>query len=109
MYYGLKAAKKLNKRSASLRSEHTQLRRLLEARGTPAEQLADSIKNLRLHLRESHIDSIEVTQTLTRRCTELNLSACAEAMIAMQRLVKICSGVTSTLNELDSSERHSRK
>lgn len=106
MYYGLKVTKQINEHSTSLRKEHAQLRRLLKAHNTPAKQLADSIKNLRLHLRDSRIDSIKVSRTLAWRIAELNLSACGEALVAMGRLCKIGKEVEATLSELDKAEQH---
>ena len=105
-YYGSKAATRLNESRRLLRKEHKSLRVLVSSTDTPAERLSDSIRTLQLQVRKSLADSTEVSVTLSRRCSHLNLPAYAQAVIALGRLHATYKKVAATLEEVNKSRRH---
>ncbi|UPK33950.1 hypothetical protein IVB18_38165 [Bradyrhizobium sp. 186] len=66
-------------------------------------KLAESIESLRLALKQSMIENIEISRTLIKRMDVLNMGSMGDATLAQRRLSHVYSDITKTLGELDKS------
>jgi hypothetical protein len=106
MYYGKKAALQLKRQRISLQKQHKGILAVLnKASGeTPSEDVAQRVQNLRIAFRAAAIDSILVSETITKKMLVLNFGGIIDAHMANMRPGIVINDILSTLNKFDAKK-----
>jgi MinD-like ATPase involved in chromosome partitioning or flagellar assembly len=99
MYYGKKAALQLKRQRISLQKQHKGILAVLnKASGeTPSEDVTQRVQNLRIAFRAAAIDSILVSQTITKKMLVLNFGGIIDAHMANKRINIVINDILKTL------------
>ncbi|MET4221767.1 hypothetical protein ABIB00_007003 [Bradyrhizobium sp. LB14.3] len=105
MFYARKAALRLDRQRVSLQRHHKAL--LVDLTKNPGQtqsaEFSQRIEILRSELKQSMIESIEISRVVVKWMDKLNFGSMAEASIAQGCISKIHNDFIKTLNDFDTN------